>query len=38
MNENLYLAHEDVHTKPCMFTEPDAHSAWNSAHSAHSTP
>ena len=22
MNENLYIAHTNFHTKPCMFAEP----------------
>ena len=28
MNENLYLVHANFHTKPCMFTVPDTHSAY----------
>ena len=28
MNEKLYMAHENFHAKPGVFTAPDAHSAY----------
>ena len=28
MNETFCMAHKNLHTKPCVFTAPDAHSAY----------
>ena len=31
LNKNLYTAHKKFHTKPCVFPEPDTHSAYLSS-------
>ena len=35
MNENSYIAHKNFHTKPCVFTTQDAHSAYMKLVSSH---